>query len=199
MPTLKHTLLPAILLLPLLALAVPAQAAFDVNYASMYTIDRGGIRLEAMLGENVSVNTTTPNSSATSTVVNPIRKAQRLAFSQEQEVHEVVDSGARGYLNARLNVNNNQLKVTAFYRNVSSPLLPIAGSPAHIHLGDIGENGPVVFNLDVTPSSATSGKLSGTFDLTDEQVATFLDGDYYVNLHTEKNPMGELRGQIEFE
>ena len=193
MPSPKTGFLATLLLLPVLAITVPAQAGH------IYTIDRGGIKLQATIGDNVVVETTTPNSMATSSVANPIRSAQKLDFSQDQEVHEVVDSGARGYINARLNLNNNKLKVTAFYRNVSSPLLPIAGTPAHIHLGERGENGPVVFGLDVTPNAASNGKLSGTFTLTDEQVDSFLAGDYYVNLHTEKNPMGELRGQIEFE
>lgn len=193
MPTLKHTLLPVLLLLPLLALTIPAQAGH------IYTIDRGGIRLQATIGEEVVVETTTPNSGATSRVENPIRSAQRLEFSTDQEVHEVVDSGARGYVNARLNLNNNKLKVTAFYRNLSSPIMPIGGTAAHIHLGERGENGPVVFGLDVMPSAERNGKASGTFQLTDEQVEAFLDGDYYVNLHTMKNPAGELRGQIEFE
>ena len=193
MPSPKTGFLATLLLLPVLAITVPAQAGH------IYTIDRGGIKLQATIGDNVVVETTTPNSMATSSVANPIRSAQKLDFSQDQEVHEVVDSGARGYINARLNLNNNKLKVTAFYRNISSPLLPIAGTPAHIHIGEPGANGPVVFGLDVMPNAASNGKLSGTFTLTDEQVESFLDGDYYVNLHTEKNPMGELRGQIEFE
>jgi hypothetical protein len=81
---------------------------------------------------------------------------------------------------------------------------------AHIHSGKAGENGPVVvwlFNA-TTPTGPMSGMLSqGNFTsselvgpLKDKQISDLVklinDGQAYVNVHTEANPMGEIRGQL---
>ena len=82
---------------------------------------------------------------------------------------------------------------------------------AHIHSGKIGENGPIVVTLfkTETPSTEpingnlvsgniTNAKLEGPMagktliDLTKSMEL----GETYVNVHTEENPNGEIRGQI---
>jgi hypothetical protein len=81
---------------------------------------------------------------------------------------------------------------------------------AHIHKGKTGENGPVIVTLFKTdsPSATTSGvlsvgninsaKLEGPLagktlsDLTN----LINSGEAYVNVHTEANPNGEIRGQL---
>jgi hypothetical protein len=77
----------------------------------------------------------------------------------------------------------------------------------HIHSGKQGENGPVVVTLfkDDTPTnevsetgSITPDKLEGPMagkQLTD-LASAMNNGDTYVNVHTEQNPDGEIRGQI---
>jgi CHRD domain len=76
----------------------------------------------------------------------------------------------------------------------------------HIHQGAKGENGPVVvtlFNYD-TPmnevsenGTITADKLEGP--MTGMQIpdlaAAGANGTLYVNIHTEQNPNGEIRGQ----
>jgi hypothetical protein len=69
-----------------------------------------------------------------------------------------------------------------------------SATAAHIHLGDRGESGPIVFPLP----NATSPIVFET-ELTAEQVAAFVVGDYYVNVHNAANPQGIIRGQIEFD
>lgn len=61
----------------------------------------------------------------------------------------------------------------------------------HIHRAERGSNGPVVFDLP-----AGSPK-TGTLMLEAAQQADLLAGLYYVNIHSELFPPGELRGQIE--
>ncbi|HSF00949.1 MAG TPA: CHRD domain-containing protein [Nitrososphaeraceae archaeon] len=82
---------------------------------------------------------------------------------------------------------------------------------AHIHSGKIGENGPIVVTLfkTETPSiepingnlasgNITNANLEGpmagktVIDLTKSMEL----GETYVNVHTEENPNGEIRGQI---
>jgi len=43
---------------------------------------------------------------------------------------------------------------------------------------------------------ATASPAEGSATLTDEQAADLEAGKYYVNVHTEANPGGEIRGQV---
>lgn len=63
---------------------------------------------------------------------------------------------------------------------------------AHIHEAPRGENGPVIFLFD-DPSSP----FSQSFPATEENVATLLGGNFYVNIHSEAYPAGEIRGQLD--
>ena len=66
---------------------------------------------------------------------------------------------------------------------------------AHIHQGTApGVRGGVLLNLNVT--KAVSGEISGTFDLTPEQVENLHKGRWYVQIHSEKAPAGNLWGWL---
>lgn len=81
---------------------------------------------------------------------------------------------------------------------------------AHVHQGKKGENGPPVVTLFSGPKKETrfSGMLSeGTITAKDlagplkgkalKDLVTMIEaGNAYVNVHTEKFPDGELRGQL---
>jgi len=67
---------------------------------------------------------------------------------------------------------------------------------AHIHAGFPGMNGEVV--LDVSDDFIL-GRIQSTFDVTREDVATFMQGGFYLNVHTVDNPSGELRGNLSLE
>lgn len=63
---------------------------------------------------------------------------------------------------------------------------------AHFHgPAEVGKNAGVA--VPITP--ATSGS-EGSATLTDAQAADLLAGKYYVNVHTEANKGGEIRGQV---
>ncbi len=66
-------------------------------------------------------------------------------------------------------------------------------SVAHIHTGEAGFNGDVVVALEVDGDTAA---VPENTVLTAEQVTAMLNGDYYINLHSERYPGGEVRGQI---
>ncbi len=61
---------------------------------------------------------------------------------------------------------------------------------AHIHgPASEGENaGPAITMADTI--------MEGQAEITDDQISELEDGKYYVNIHTEKNPDGEIRGQL---
>ena len=83
----------------------------------------------------------------------------------------------------------NRLFMTGAFEGMSS-----AAIAAHIHRGRAGQRGPIAFQLSVSRDS--SGVLGGGVRLTDEEVQALRDGAYYIQVHTEGNPGGELRGWI---
>jgi len=66
------------------------------------------------------------------------------------------------------------------------------GLAAHIHSGARGKAGPVIVPLC---SPCKSGK-TGRAPLSASVMASLEAGRAYVNVHTKKNPAGEIRGQI---
>lgn len=72
---------------------------------------------------------------------------------------------------------------------------------AHIHIGAAGTNGVVIVPLTVTQDGGGGGTFvasgSGTVDAA--QVKAFLDGDTYLNIHTDLYTGGEIRGQLDLE
>ena len=76
---------------------------------------------------------------------------------------------------------------------------------AHIHFGDPGVDGPIMFTLSTTSSDSANGIL-GSDDLTllpdsginsiDDAIQAMVDGHTYINVHTAAHPDGEIRGQI---
>ena len=77
----------------------------------------------------------------------------------------------------------------------------------HIHSGAAGENGPIVVTLFNFDSPQSTVLQNGTFAASNlegpmqgktipDLIAAMKNGSTYVNVHTEQNPDGEVRGQI---
>jgi len=69
---------------------------------------------------------------------------------------------------------------------------------AHLHLGEVGENGPVVADVAVGQGRLTAADLRGPLagaDL-DALLELMRSGGVYVDVHTLRFPDGELRGQV---
>ena len=64
---------------------------------------------------------------------------------------------------------------------------------AHIHTGAKGATGPVVVVLCGTNCHSP---MSGTATLSASFLKAMKGGGTYVNVHTTKNPSGEIRGQV---
>ena len=64
---------------------------------------------------------------------------------------------------------------------------------AHFHgPAERGKNAGVA----VAIPNATSSPVEGSATLTDAQAADLQAGKYYINVHTQANPSGEIRGQV---
>jgi hypothetical protein len=65
---------------------------------------------------------------------------------------------------------------------------------AHIHRGAPGIPGPAI--LDLTVTNTTTPTISGTIDLTPQMVEDLKNGQFYVQLSSERAPDGNLRGWL---
>ena len=93
-------------------------------------------------------------------------------------------SGATGVGTFVLNDAHTQVVATLTH-NVSSP------TAAHIHLGVPGSGGPILFTFGAATSS-----LAAIWNLRAADVADFLAGKLYVDVHSAAFPDGDIGGQI---
>ena len=82
-----------------------------------------------------------------------------------------------------------KLSITGTFAGLRTP-----ATVAQIHNGPKGVRGPAIF--DLTVAKATSGAISGTFALNRTQVQDLKDGKFYVQVHSEKAPEGNLWGWL---
>ena len=70
----------------------------------------------------------------------------------------------------------------------------MAGTVAHIHVGAVGVNGPVIIPL--TGSAGDTWNVPPGAKLTTEQMDAYKAGNLYVNIHSAEHKGGELRTQL---
>lgn len=103
-----------------------------------------------------------------------------------QEVPPVATSASGS---CEVTLTGLSVNVSCTFENLTS-----SATLSHIHAAPAGINGGVV--LDLTPSAATSGTITGNGVLSAQQAADMEAGNMYINLHNEAYPAGEIRGQI---
>ena len=65
---------------------------------------------------------------------------------------------------------------------------------AHIHMGAAGANGPVI--VPFTKSDDNTFVAPEGAKMTDDQYESYKRGNTYVNVHSARNPGGEVRAQL---
>jgi hypothetical protein len=83
----------------------------------------------------------------------------------------------------------NALTIAGDFVDLKTP-----ATVARIHVAPPGIRGPAILDLTVTPMS--SGTISGTFQLTPEQVDHLKNNRFYIQIHSEKAPDGNLWGWL---
>jgi hypothetical protein len=97
------------------------------------------------------------------------------------------NSTASGAAEASFDTDTKAFSATVTFSGLSGPAIG-----AHIHgPAEQSANAGIVLPFDLALDPIT---LSAT--LTDAQAAELLDGKWYVNVHTDFNPGGEIRGQL---
>jgi hypothetical protein len=119
-----------------------------------------------------------------------------------------IDTPARGSATATL--VGDILTVTGNYADLQSEVFgqgSLLMPGVVVHQSKPGDDGPVVHliaeavypgqhNLSLLTSGGTSGTFTGVYRLTDEQIHDLKAGLFYLAIHTEAEPRGELRGQF---
>ena len=88
-----------------------------------------------------------------------------------------------------LSLDGSTLTVEGQFAGMSS-----AATGAHLHNGPPAQPGPVVHTLTV--DQAPAGTITATLELTPEQIEALENNALYIQVHSENNPPGELRGWI---
>jgi hypothetical protein len=108
-----------------------------------------------------------------------------LNAGQEIPMQVVKNQSAHGSFTATLSGTHLVWKLT--FAKLTGP-----ATAAHIHLGGMGKAGNVVVPL-CTPCKST---MKGTATISASLLKTIKKHGTYVNVHTAKNPNGEIRGQL---
>lgn len=86
-------------------------------------------------------------------------------------------------------LNGSRLSVAGRFAGMSSP-----ATAAHVHRGPPAQPGPAALPLEVT--RARRGEVSGELELSGELLDALRRNGLYIQIHSETNPPGELRGWI---
>ncbi|MDW8107571.1 MAG: CHRD domain-containing protein [Armatimonadota bacterium] len=101
------------------------------------------------------------------------------------------DSTATGTVSGTYNQRTRVLQISLFGSGFDSDVLF-----ANVHFGRIGENGPNRFFLTRTNNDPRVWESFDVRTLTPDEESEFLQGLWYVDIHTQRFPRGEIRTQI---
>jgi CHRD domain len=99
-------------------------------------------------------------------------------------------SNGHGQLMGSYDTSSKTLQWKVTYADLTGP-----ASAAHFHgPAPVGQNAGVVIPI---PKDGLASPIEGKATLTAQQETDLMAGNWYFNVHTEKNPGGEIRGQVE--
>ena len=109
----------------------------------------------------------------------------KLTAAQEVPKQTVANAAAAGGFHATL--TGHKLRWTLTFSKLTGP-----ATAAHIHMGAMGKSGNVVVAL----CGPCKNGQSGTATVPTSVITAAGKHLLYVNVHTAKNPGGEIRGQV---
>ena len=143
-------------------------------------------RIAVLLGVTVTVAAVVAAVGLAKPSMSPMSFKTSLDSRQETPRPKGEPVRAGGSFQATL--NGKKLKWTLSYDHLSG-----AAVAAHIHSGKRNVSGPVIVPLC---GAACKSPISGTTVVSAAVIKALGSGNTYVNVHTAKNPGGEIRGQL---
>jgi len=117
-------------------------------------------------------------------------QAFKVSLSGAESVPPVQTSG-KGEADLTYDAATRVVSWTITYSDMSGPV-----TMAHFHgPATPGKNAPVLIWL-TKQGSPVSSPITGQATLTPEQAEQFAAGEWYINVHTQAHPGGEIRGQV---
>jgi hypothetical protein len=101
-----------------------------------------------------------------------------------------VNTPASGHARVWVDQKTNTATWTMNYEGLSSPVVA-----AHFH-GPAAPGANAGVQIPIITKGPASSPVSGAANLTDQQETDLVAGRYYINIHTQANPTGEIRGQV---
>jgi len=99
-------------------------------------------------------------------------------------------SSGTGSVDVTYDSASKKLSWKGTYSGLTGP-----ATAAHFHgPGSAGKNAGVM--VPIFQGAMAKSPFEGSATLTDAQAKALMDGDMYVNVHTDKNKAGEIRGQV---
>jgi hypothetical protein len=95
---------------------------------------------------------------------------------------------------------DDEIILSGSFQGLGSEFATDIAGGAHLHIGMAGENGPVDIPIFASENadmrSGVFEPRDNTYELDSSQMARLQNRGYYVNIHSEDQPAGELRGQV---
>ena len=96
-----------------------------------------------------------------------------------------------GYGSLTATLQGKQLTIQGSFEGLRSP-----ATTAQIRRGPKGIRGPVIPNFELAVTKAEKGTVSGTLELTPDQIADLRNGRWYLQIQSERAPDGNLWGWL---
>ena len=96
-----------------------------------------------------------------------------------------------GYGSLTATLTGKQLAIQGSFDGLKSP-----ATTAQIHRSPKGIPGPAIAQFQLTVTNAAKGVVSGTIELSPEQIADLRNGMWYVQIQAERAPDGNLWGWL---
>lgn len=97
-------------------------------------------------------------------------------------------------------LNGGVIRLSGTFNGLKSPLAVDIAGGSHIHAAMAGRTGPVIIPLqaNLSPDSLSGAydALMNTYAIDGLQREALLDRGLYINVHSKRNPSGEIRGQL---
>ena len=131
-------------------------------------------------------------------------QAQLAAFTAviqpTQEVPPILTSNAFGNALVTFDVPTSMLCYSITYSNGGVADLASGETVAHFHGPALpGVSTGVTFDISPLPSPLGSPKVGCVGPLSVTQRTELVNGQWYINIHSNDHPSGEIRGQVLFE